>query len=163
MYAITADELLNFSVAETERWHDWFSSHPQTLDFPIDIAQAKTVRELVLHIVAVELRYAERLMGKPVTDYNQLPARSVEELFSISKRSTEMLRQFSSQTNDSEWAKVLTFPTRSAGTLSASKRKIFVHTFLHGMRHWAQLATFLRQQGHEQSWPHDFIFSNVIP
>ena len=74
-----------------------------------------------------------------------------------------MLRKFVRQADDSEWAKVLTFPTRSAGALSASKRKIFVHALLHGMRHWAQLATFLRQQGHKQPWQHDFIFSDVVP
>ena len=163
MYALTADELLNFSATETQRWHEWFTAHPGTLDLPIDIAQASSVRELVLHIVAVELRYAQRLLGEQVTEYHQLPSDSVDELFSTSKRSAEMLRKFARQSDDSEWATVLSFPTRSAGTISASKRKIFVHALLHGIRHWAQLATFLRQHGHEQGWPHDLIFSAVMP
>jgi len=162
MYALSADELLTFCTAETQRWQEWFNANPQTLDLHIDIAQAKSVRELVLHIVAVELRYAERLLGEKVTDYDELPANGVKELFSTSRRSAEMLRKFLRQADDAEWAKSLTFPTRSAGTLSASKRKIFVHALLHGMRHWAQLATFLRQRGHQQTWSHDFIFSNVM-
>jgi len=52
MYALSADELLTFCTAETQRWQEWFNANPQTLDLPIDIAQAKSVRELVLHIVA---------------------------------------------------------------------------------------------------------------
>ena len=162
MYGLSTDELLAFSTAETQRWHEWFDANPQTLDLPTDIAQARSVRELVLHIVAVEVRYAERLLGEKVTEYEELPAGSVKELFSTSARSAEMLRKFARQANDAEWAKTLTFPTRSAGTLSASKRKIFVHALLHGMRHWAQLATFLRQKGYPQTWPHDFIFSDVM-
>jgi len=132
------------------------------LNLPIDIAQARSVRELVLHIVSVELRYAERLLGEKVTEYDQLPVGSAKELFSTSTRSAEMLSKFARQADDAEWAKRLTFPTRSAGTLSSSKRKIFVHALLHGMRHWAQLATFLRQSGYQQTWPHDFIFSDVM-
>jgi uncharacterized damage-inducible protein DinB len=115
-----------------------------------------------LHIVAVELRYAERLLEEPVTDYDRLPTGSVLELFSTSDQADRKFRQFLSGSSDAEWAKVLTFPTRSGGTLTASKRKIFVHALLHGMRHWAQLATFLRQQGHKQPWFHDFIFSAAM-
>jgi len=133
-----------------------------TLDLPIDIAQAKSVRELVLHILAVEMRYAERLLEENVTEYNQLPAGTVEELFATGERSSEKMRRFVKLADDAEWKKVMTFPTRTAGILSASKRKIFVHALLHGVRHWAQLATFLRQQGHKQPWPHDFIFSDVL-
>jgi uncharacterized damage-inducible protein DinB len=56
----------------------------------------------------------------------------------------------------------LTFPTRTAGTLTASRRKIFIHALLHGVRHWAQLAACLRQQGYKQDWQHDFIFTGVV-
>jgi hypothetical protein len=30
------------------------------------------------------------------------------------------------------------------------------------MRYWAQLATFLRQQGMKQDWIHDFLMSKVM-
>jgi uncharacterized damage-inducible protein DinB len=162
MYALSTDELLDFCSAETQRWRDWFKANAGTLDLPIDIAQAKTVRELVLHILAVELRYAERLLEEAVTEYDQLPTATVDELFAAAERSANKLRQFMKSADEAEWKKIMTFPTRSAGTLSASKRKIFAHALLHGMRHWAQLATFLRQKGHKQPWPHDLIFSDVL-
>ena len=66
---LSADELLGFYFAETQRWRGWLAANQKLLDLPIDIAQAKTVRDLVLHIVAVDLRYAERLLGEKVTDY----------------------------------------------------------------------------------------------
>jgi uncharacterized damage-inducible protein DinB len=116
----------------------------------------------VLHILAVELRYAERLLEEAVTEYDQLPTATVDELFAAAERSANKLRQFVKSADEAQWEKIMTFPTRSAGTLSASKRKIFAHALLHGMRHWAQLATFLRQQGHKQPWPHDLIFSDVL-
>jgi uncharacterized damage-inducible protein DinB len=159
---LSADELLRFCFAETQRWRDWLAGNEKLLDLPIDIAYAKTVRDLVLHIVAVDLRYAERLLGEKVTDYEELPTSTLAELFSTADRAREKLEAFVEKANDAEWNQVLSFPTRSAGTLSSSKRKIFIHTLLHGMRHWAQLATYLRQQGHKQPWPHDFLLSDVI-
>src|SRR6185312_8851634 len=158
----SADELLKFCFAETQRWREWLAANQKLLDLPIDIAQAKTVRDLILHIVAVDLRYAERLLGERVTEYNELPASTLEELFSTADRGREKLETFLRRATDVEWKQVLSFSTRSAGTLSSSKRKIFIHTLLHGMRHWAQLATYLRQQGHKQPWAHDFILSDVI-
>ncbi len=159
---LSADELLRFCFAETQRWRDWLTANEKLLDLPIDIAQAKTVRDLVLHIVAVDLRYAERLLGEKVTEYEELPTSTPAELFSTADCAREKLEAFLQKATDAEWNQVLTFPTRSAGTLSSSKRKIFIHTLLHGMRHWAQLATYLRQQGHKQPWAHDFLLSDVI-
>ena len=111
---------------------------------------------------AVELRYAKRLLEQPVTEYDQLSSKTTHELFSIFTRSQELMREFLSQVKDADWNKIMTFPTRTGGTLSASKRKIFVHAYLHGIRHWGQLATYLRQQGHKQDWQHDFVFSKVM-
>ena len=165
MHALTTDALLNYCAEETRRWREWFEKNPGSLDLPSDIAGTKNVREVVLHILAVELRYSERLLGKdPVTDYNQLPTGTIDELFSTATISEKQLREFLARAkdDDAQWQEVLTFPTRTGGVLSASRRKIFVHALLHGVRHWGQLATFLRQQGHKQDWPHDFIFSQVM-
>ncbi len=162
MYALTPDELLNYCVEETGRWREWFKSNAAALDVATDIAGSKNVREVVLHIAAVELRYSERLLEQPVSEYDQLSSRTVDELFAIFIRSQDYMREFLSQAQDADWEKVIPFATRSAGTLTASKRKIFVHAYLHGVRHWAQLASFLRQQGHKQDWYHDFLFTKTM-
>ena len=63
---------------------------------------------------------------------------------------------------DADWSKTISFKTLSVGQMSASKRKCFVHALLHGMRHWAQLATALRQRGTQAEWHHDFMFSKAM-
>jgi uncharacterized damage-inducible protein DinB len=117
---------------------------------------------VVLHIVAVQMRYAERLLDQPITEYDSVSSKTSEELFSLSHKSLEDLRSFAVAANDPDWDGTLTFPTRSAGELTASRRKIFIHALMHGLRHWAQLSTYLRQKGYKQDWPHDFIFSSVM-
>jgi uncharacterized damage-inducible protein DinB len=155
------EDLLNYSEAESHRWHNWFQKNPAAMDVKIDIAQAADVRHLVQHIVAVDQRYAERLLGEEITPYEKIPTETTE-MFRTAEHAFEKLRDFLNSTAEEEWKAVITFPTRSAGTLTASKRKIFVHTLLHGMRHWAQLATALRTAGFKQDWPHDFLFTDAI-
>ena len=167
MRGLSFGELLDYSAEESNHWRDFFKQHPDALDVPCDIAGTKTVRELVLHIVAVQMRYAERLLNMPITEYESLAARLAqgkpgEELFALSRKSLEDLRSFAIAANDTDWDGTLTFPTRSAGELTASRRKIFIHALLHGVRHWAQLSTHLRQKGYKQDWMHDFIASGVI-
>jgi uncharacterized damage-inducible protein DinB len=162
MRGLSFGELLDYASEETNHWRDWFQKNSKALDIACDIAGAKTVREVVLHVVAVQMRYAERLMSLPITEYSDLEGKSPEELFALARKSAEDYRSFAVAANDSDWDGILTFPTRTGGTLTASRRKIFVHALLHGVRHWAQLSTYLRQQGYKQDWYHDFIFSNVI-
>ncbi len=163
MRGLSFGELLDYASEETTHWRDWFRKNPKALELACDIAGTKTVREVVLHIVVVQMRYAERLLNQAITEYAEMGSKNAEELFALAHKSAEDLRSFAVAANDADWDGTLTFPTRTAGTLTASRRKIFVHALLHGVRHWAQLATFLRQQGYPQDWPHDFIFSSVIP
>lgn len=161
--AITFSELLHANELETKKWREWFERQPaEVLDLPLTIAGTKNVREFLQHIFAVELRYAERLNGEPITPYESLPTGNVEELFGIGDMARALLRSYLSNATEEDLAEVQASPTRSAGTLRASKRKMFAHTMLHGIRHWAQLATALRQAGHPADWTKDFLFSEAI-
>jgi uncharacterized damage-inducible protein DinB len=156
-------EMLDANERETAKWRNWFERQPAgVLDLPMDIGPAKSVREFMLHIFAVELRYAERLTGSAVTEYEALPAASAGELFATGERARKLYREYLSRATDADLATVMEFSTRTAGVLRASKRKMFAHAMLHGVRHWAQLATALREKGHGTDWPHDFLFSDVI-
>lgn len=162
MRGLSFGELLDYSAEETRRWGDFFNDNPAALDLAAEIAGAKSVREVVIHIVAVQARYAERLLNVPVTEYASYDSMSTAAVFASAQKSAEDLRSFAVAANDSDWDTELTFPTRSAAALTATRRKIFIHALLHGIRHWAQLATYLRQHGYKQDWPHDFIFSGAI-
>jgi uncharacterized damage-inducible protein DinB len=162
MRGLSFGELLDYCAEEGNQWREFFHQHPEALELTCDIAGTKNVREVVLHIAAVQMRYAERLLNMPITDYATLEGKSGAELFALSRKSFEDLRSFAIAANDADWDDTLTFPTRSAGDLTASRRKIFIHALLHSVRHWAQLSTYLRQKGYKQDWQHDFIFSGVI-
>jgi uncharacterized damage-inducible protein DinB len=45
--------------------------------------------------------------------------------------------------------------------LQATPKKIIVHTLMHEIRHWAQIATMLRLNGYKAEF-HDFLFSPVL-
>ena len=160
---ISFSELLDWNESETKKWRAWFEAQPAVvLDVPVRIAQTKNVREFLLHIFAVELRYAQRLNNESVTSYEQLPTGSVAELFGIGERARKGLRAYLARATDEDLKSVQEFPTRTAGTLRASKRKMFGHTMLHSVRHWAQLATALREAGYETNWMKDFLMSDVM-
>jgi uncharacterized damage-inducible protein DinB len=154
-------ELLNHAQDEFRRWREWFNKNPQALDVKTDIATAPDVRTQVLHIVAVELRYAEWLSGEPITPWQSISTASVDGLFAAADSAFEKWRNLLATASDAQWDEVMAFP-KPMEALKATRRKCFFHTFLHSVRHWAQLATALRAAGFKQDWQHDFIFSPAM-
>jgi uncharacterized damage-inducible protein DinB len=64
--------------------------------------------------------------------------------------------------SDYPWHEPLDFVTRSAGTFRASRRKIFFQAQTHSIRHYAQLATLVRQQGIKTGWVLDLLASPAM-
>jgi uncharacterized damage-inducible protein DinB len=154
-------ELLAYARSESHKWRDWFQKNPAALEVKLDIAQATSAALLVQHIVAVDLRYAERLLGEQVTPYEKLPT-DAKGIFAVADTAFARLKTFLDNAKEEDWKVVIEFPTRSAGTLSASRKKIFIHSLLHSVRHWAQLATALRAAGFKQDWQHDFLMTETM-
>jgi uncharacterized damage-inducible protein DinB len=155
-------DLLAYCEEESQNWRRWLAANPNALTTPLNnVALASDALELVLHIVAVDLRYSERLLDQPVTPYEQLP-KDAAQLFVIHDRAFANLRKFLTSAQPDDWNIKLDFPTRTMGTLTGTRRKIFAHTLLHSVRHWAQLATMLRQAGYKQDWQHDFLFTKTF-
>jgi uncharacterized damage-inducible protein DinB len=160
--ALTFRELLDYTAGETTRWEAWFRAHPYALDIPFASGDTATVRGVVQHIVAVERRYADRLLDEPVTPYEAVSTESIDTLFDAARVARASLERYLERATDADLARVLTVQTRSAGTYEASARKIVAHALLHGVRTWAQLATVVRQQGSETDWFHDLLFSDAL-
>jgi uncharacterized damage-inducible protein DinB len=127
------------------------------LSLPCDVRESNTVAQLLQHIVAVELRYAERLRGIPESNYDAIPYSSGEEIFATHDRAMELLRGLPNW-SPADWETTLEFNTRSAGTLQASRRVILVHLFMHSIRHYAQLATLVRHHGVRPGWEMDYLW-----
>jgi uncharacterized damage-inducible protein DinB len=155
--------LLAYRDAETARWREWLLRHPAALDVPIGAGRTATVGGLVVHIFAVELRYAERLLGRRVTGYEELEASGVEQIYEIGERARGLIDEFLATADDRTMREVLAFETLTAGQVRATKYKITANLVNHGVRHWAQIATVLRQHGFADQWAHDFLLSDVIP
>jgi uncharacterized damage-inducible protein DinB len=160
--SLTFRELLDYTSGEAERWHVWLSGHPEAIDTPFAEGRTATVRGVIQHIFAVERRYADRLLGDSVTPYKEINAESVDTLFAAGIDARERLSRYIASASTTDLARRLEFQTISAGTQSASARKVVAHTLLHSARTWAQVATVLRQHGLATDWPHDLLFSDAM-
>ena len=116
---------------------------------------------VVHHIFGVELRYTQRLREETVSDWEDLRETTIEDVFALGDDARSQLVDFLTSAPESELDKVLTFKTLTAGMVTASKHKIASNIFLHGIRHWGQIATVLRQQGFTDQWPHDMLLSDL--
>lgn len=140
----------------SDRWKDVLVSHPEALNFPCDIRETKNLGGLLQHVVAVELRYAERLRALPETPYESIPNETAEAIYEVHHRAMQLLLPLS-QHGDEWWQHVLEFGTRSGGQMKASRRVIYFHLLLHSVRHYAQLATIVRQHGIDPGWMMDYL------
>lgn len=159
--ALRYETLLEFTSTEHHRWHDWFVERPKAWAVPFATGRMATVGGVVMHIFAVELRYAQRLLDQKVTQWEDLRQTSIEDVFELGDHARGHLVHFLTSAPESELDRVLTFQTLTAGPVSASKYKIASNVFLHGIRHWGQVATVLRQNGFADQWGHDMLLSGV--
>lgn len=148
---------------ETERWREWFGNAPAgVLDLPLGPGAEGTVRTLVQHIFAVELRYAQRLLEEPVTGYEELADGSVEELWGIHRTAASLRDRFLREAPPGALDRVLVSDTRRLGRIESRAHTVLVHTLIHGIRHWAQIAMVLRQHGYGGVWEHDWLLSPAV-
>lgn len=150
-------DLLEWSDVTARRWHALAQRSPELLAVPCDIRGVTTVAELLLHISAAELRYAEQLNGEQPTPYERLSFESADAILLTHTRAMERYRALLAR-SDFDWDAEFVVTTRSAGRLRATRRDVFLHALLHGIRHYAQLATLARHAGFAPNWPMDLLF-----
>jgi uncharacterized damage-inducible protein DinB len=153
-------ELLDYNAEETGQWKDFFSRNTPALDLPLDIADAGSVRRLVQHILVVELFFANAVSGLPQPDFEKLPVAQLGDLFRIGEDAAAKYRQFFSRATNNDWEATVDMGARLG--IHPTKRKMVAQALTHSIRHWAQLSTFLRQQGLKQDWVHDFLMSKAM-
>lgn len=158
---IAFNELLCYAEGENRRWRAWFKQHPEALAVEAGIADAENVYDLLMHIFAVQLRFAELSLGLDPTPRDAIRAANIQEVFALADAATEKLRQRIEKASKQEMQAVVEFKDGD-GNRSATRRKLVAHAILHGVRHWAQIATALRKAGYPQTWPHDFLYSEAM-
>ena len=120
--ALTAEEILTWNDKTATGWRQLLADNPELLSQPCDIAGTKTVAELLQHIVAAQLRYAERLADLPITDYADIPFDSVESIYAVHDRAITILRQLIA--SDIDWNESIDYATRSMGSLRSDRKTI---------------------------------------
>ncbi len=90
---LTAQEVLKWNEATSNYWRKFLADNPAILAIPCDIASTKTVAELLHHIVAVELRWAERIARIPETPFEQVSQDSIEALYATHDKAIALLKQ----------------------------------------------------------------------
>jgi uncharacterized damage-inducible protein DinB len=157
MTSLTAEEALTWNDNNAGKWRRLLSRHSHALSLPCDIRGSSTVADLLQHIVAAELRYAERLHGEPATEYEDIPKVSVNDIFDIHDLAFAKYR-YLLQDDSYDWHTEIEFTTKD-GLLIATRKVILFHAMLHSIRHYAQLATLLRHAGVSVDWQQDYLFT----
>ena len=157
--ALSAGEMLAWLDTTSTKWKALIEAHPEILTMPCDVMGVSTAGGLLQHIVAVELRYAEQLSGMPPTEYAKIPFDSAEAIYATHERAMALLRQ--QLESGVDWDDKIDFVTRSMGPARAKRKTILFHAALHAIRHYAQLATLVRQHGVKPDWPMDYLFMGM--
>ena len=155
MTSLTATEVLRWNDTNTAQWRKLFEQHPEALALPCDIRGSSTVADLLQHIVAVELRYAERLGEEAVTEYDAVSKESITKIFAVHDRAIAKINILLADATY-DWQQEIDMETRQ-GRLIATRNAVLFHALLHSMRHYAQLATLLRHSGITATWPMDYL------
>jgi len=157
---LSGEELLAWNDTTFVRWMELVKRHPEILRLPCDVYGVGDINGLLHHIVAAELRYAQRLCGEAETAYEDIPA----SVAGMEAAHAGMLKRVRELFADAmfDWEQAVSFQTRSMGALRASRRTVLNHTLLHGIRHYAQMAMLVRQGGIAPGWPMDYLFMGVM-
>ena len=160
--SIPAEDLLAWNDSSAQKWQAFANAHPELLALPCDIRQSGTAAHLLQHIVAVELRYAQRLASEPQSDYADIPFDTPDIIFSTHRRALDLLRPLLADPAF-DWNAEIEFPTLSLGRLISTRRTVLLHALTHSIRHYAQLATLVRQHGLKPDWQMDYLGMDARP
>jgi len=161
--AISIEELLAWNDEASAFWKAHFEANPAVLQLPCDIGGTTTVQELVRHIWGVELRWAQRIAGKPPTPREEMPAGPLDALFEMHMSANGIVRKLLEDPGH-DWNEIfaLEIPSLPVHLRKASRRKLMAHLLFHSQRHWAQLATLVRSAGFPSGFYGDILFSAGI-
>jgi uncharacterized damage-inducible protein DinB len=150
MLGLSFDDLVDYTEWQRGKWRAWFRDKPEALMLSTgDHGDGRfaTVGQVVKHIFSAELRYVQRLEGEVLSDLAAVPANRVDELFSKGDETRQRLKQLLATMSRDQWEVPRQF-TILGTQITATPKKIIAHTLMHEVRHWAQLATVCRMNGH---------------
>ncbi len=160
--ALTCEEMLADFESTVDRWRVFFEKNPAALTVPCDVAASKNVGELVWHIYTTSIRHSQRLLAEPVEPFDQGRSFELPALQALAMQAIGNLHRFLSSSNEQTLNENFEYTIRSGGVVRSSRRKLYIHIYVHAVRHWAQIGTLLRQHNLKADWPLDFLSSTAV-
>ena len=161
---MTIDELLAYTAGERDKWQQWFEAQPPTvLDASVQHeGDFNDVWRLMHHIFLVEKRHTQRLKQEsPLLEQIGVARHNVPGLFSFGRTVREEFMAFIHSASEADLNRTLEIHFRDQhATLTA--RKLAFHMLFHEIRHWAQIATAVRNAGFPPPGFHDLLFSSAM-
>ena len=158
--SISFAELLDYQQEQTEQWRELFDKKPFLLK--VDVSPTSTIADLLFHIFTAEYRIAQRLLGETMTQDAEFARRTVSDLFSIGEAAHLKMREYIAHRTQEEVAIPTKFPSPTLGEFEASPKKMLTHAIIHSIRHWAQVARAIRENGQRADFSHDPLFSKRL-
>ncbi len=161
---VNAADLLDYTDWERADWRKWLGEQaPGVLEMsagPHGDGRFASVGDLIRHIFSAEKRYVERLLGQSLTDTASISNKDIQALFQFGGLSRQEMRRLVETFPAEEWDRPRNFKVLDF-SVTATPKKIVLHTLMHEIRHWAQIATILRLNGFTAGF-HDFLGSPVL-
>lgn len=161
---LSYEELLGYTEGEREKWRRWFEAKGGDV-WRVEVQRGGrlgTAWELVDHIFLVERRHTERLLGRtPLTEQSGAAPGDGAALWRFGDDARRGLRSLAAGMSDLEAAAPRTFAVRDAA-FTLTPRKLLFHVLTHEIRHWAQLATAVRNAGFPPPGDHDLFYSDAL-
>jgi len=160
---VTMNELLAWLDESASHWKAHLEANPALLELPCSIGNAGTVQGFVRHIWGVELRWSHRLAGLPELSKEEMPSGPLESLYAMHQQAMEVFSGLLAAPEES-WNEgfELEFPWAPGEKQTLSRRKVLAHALFHSQRHWAQLATLVREAGFPSKFWGDLLLSSVL-
>jgi uncharacterized damage-inducible protein DinB len=161
--AISLEELLAWNRESSNFWKLHLDANPALLQLPCGIGGTANVQEFVRHIWGVELRWSQRVAGRPEMPREEMPSGPLPALFELHLKAVAIFSDLLA-TPEASWDSpfVLNFDWIPPEHRTVSRRKVLAHALFHSQRHWAQLATLVRAAGFPSGFKGDLLFSSAL-
>lgn len=159
---IPIEKLITWNDDTARRFHDFIKANPTLFSLSSDIRSNETIAGTLQHIVYLELRFANLIAGLAKIPLEDVPKDSIEALHAAHTRAIAIVRQLLADPTF-DWSQELTFEIPNLGPLVASRETFLIHLTMHSIRHYAQLATLVRQAGFEPNWRMDYLLTQAHP
>lgn len=162
--AMSIDELLAYTQGERDKWEQWLNA-AQSAAFDARVQREgnfNDVWRLMEHIFVVEKRHTQRLKQEsPLTERTGGARGDVAALFGFGRAVRQDLIRFIGCMSEADLGRVIELSFLDRHFIFTARKLIF-HMQFHEIRHWAQIATAVRNGGYSPPGYHDALFSDAL-